>query len=247
MSLAQAARAVETFVSKNSPTILSTVATAGVVGTAYLTGKATVTATRRVDMMEDHAVLETVSNRDKVEACWKLYIPAATVGVATVATIVASNRISNRRTAAITAAYALSERAYANYKEKVQVELGKKAHKTVVDSLAKDRVEEHETEAEFVPQTSGESYVIESFTGRIFRSSMEDIRKAQNDLNDKLIKHDQAYLSDFYAMLGVEDTSHSYLFGWTSDKLLELDITSAINKQGIPCLVFDYNYVGTLR
>jgi hypothetical protein len=75
---------------------------------------------------------------------------------------------------------------------------------------------------------------------------METIRKAVNTINAKMLREDEATLSDFYYLIGLPYTSYSSGTGWRSDKLLELYYSTALNDGGIPCITFEYNYVKPL-
>lgn len=77
-------------------------------------------------------------------------------------------------------------------------------------------------------------------------SDMETLRRAQNTLNDRLLKHDYATLDDFYHLVGLSNTSSSSEIGWKSNRLMELDFTTTLSSDGRPCLAFDYNYTTTL-
>lgn len=85
----------------------------------------------------------------------------------------------------------------------------------------------------------------ELFTGRYFPCTMERLKKAQNELNAKLLREDLCTLDEFYYMLGLEYTYSSSEVGWRSDKLMELEF-SAIMYKDKPVLAFNYNYVRQL-
>jgi pantothenate kinase-related protein Tda10 len=73
---------------------------------------------------------------------------------------------------------------------------------------------------------------------------METLRRAQNDINTKLHAYDEAYLHDFYSLVGLEPNKMSYEMGWHVDNKLELHFSSVIADkgpyQGKPILVVDY-------
>jgi len=81
---------------------------------------------------------------------------------------------------------------------------------------------------------------------RYFACDIEKLRKTQNELNARLIKHDYATLDDFYYMLGLRQTTVSGTMGWTSDKMMELIFSTTLSDDGRPCLTFEYNYTKTL-
>ena len=82
----------------------------------------------------------------------------------------------------------------------------------------------------------------ESYTGRYFECDMETLRKAENEINSRIVKHDRASLNDLYYILGLGATSYSDNVGWDSARLLELEFSTVLSQDGKPCLAFDYNY-----
>lgn len=239
---------VEQFFSKNSPSILTAGGITGTFVTAYLAAKAAYTsaevihrAERFADPVEDKR--EVFKNRAKL--VWKLYIPAGVSATATVSCIIGASKIHGRRTAVAAATYAITERAFSEYKEKVVEQFGERKEQGVRDAIAKEKLEKNNPK-EILIVGAGEVLCCELHTGRYFMSDMESLRKAQNDLNAKLISNDEATLSDLYYLIGLPYTTYSSNVGWTSDRLLELSFTTVMSDDNRPCVAFDYNYVRPL-
>ncbi len=245
---------------RRSPLILSSMAVSGVVTTSYLTGKATWEASQEIRGWEEHNGYDgygrghgleegpgnTTKQRLKERAVmtWKLYIPAAASGVVTIACIVGTARVSNKRAAAAQAAFVLTERAYSEYRNKVIEEYGERKDQTIRDSIAEDRVKNNTPpSAEVLVTGPGNVLCCELHTGRYFASDMETLRKAQNDLNSRLLGQDSSSLDDFYWLIGLNGTSNSSDLGWNSDKLMSLEFTTVLTEDGRPCLAFEYNYI----
>jgi hypothetical protein len=157
-----------------------------------------------------------------------------------------ATRIGTRRTAAAAAAYSLSERAFAEYKDKVAETMGDKKEKTLRDNLAQDQVNARPPSQNLVLM-SGPGNVLchDPFNGRYFHSDMESLRRAQNNINDKLIKEGYASLFEFYSYLDAWCGEFASDVGWTKDKLLELTF-SAVLYEGTPVLSIEYNYLETI-
>lgn len=141
----------------------------------------------------------------------------------------------------MTAAYSLSERAFSEYKDKVKEKLGERKEQGVRDAIAEDRVRNNPPGQAVVVIGDGNSLCYELHTGRPFISSMEALKKAENALNARLLREDFAYLHNFYDLAGIPHTDSDYDFGWTSDKLMELEFTSLLHEDK-PVLAFAYNY-----
>lgn len=233
---------------RNATVILSTTAITGVVTTAYLTGKASIQAENKLKAHDFyHPPIRDRKERIKtrVGLVWKFYIPATASGAVTVGCILGSTRISNKRAAAAQAAFVLTERAYSEYRAKVIDEYGARKDQTIRDSIATDRVKDNPP-PNILVSGPGNVLCCELHTGRYFTSDMESLRKAQNDLNSRLLGHDSCSLDDFYWLVGLTSTSTSGDLGWNSDKLMELEFSTVLTDDGRPCLAFAYNYVKPL-
>ena len=244
MDVMQYANVAKGFVRDNSPAILTAFGVTGTLGTAYLAGKAAYESYPIIHKYEafngiPDSTREMYIQRGKLT--WKLYIPAIVSGTSTVLCIVVAARVGSRRTAAITAAYTLSERALVEYREKVTEVLGEGKEQKLRDELAQEKVAANPPSPTFI-HTTGEVLCFELFTGRYFSSTMEQLKRAQNAVNAKMLKHDRATVSDFYDEIGLPYTSYSDEIGWESDKLMELQFSTVMSDDDRPCIAVDYNY-----
>lgn len=222
-------RKVERLVSDNSPAILTAIGVTGVVGTAYLTGKATVKATRILDEEKARATYKIdfkFTKKEQLEKIWKLYIPPVISGVLTISAVVCAARIGSRRTAAMASAVVLSERAFDEYKSKVVETIGKKKEQEVRDEVAKDRVHRDLGDKTYVIHTEGKILCHDAYSGRFFESTINDIEAAVNNINRNIMQEDSQSVSDFYDMIGLEHTSLSDEMGWNNAEQLTLDWTT---------------------
>jgi hypothetical protein len=238
---------VAQLVSNNSPAILTAVAVSGTVATAVLTGKASFKAAEILSEYRDLAEVGQPLDLDKKEAVkmvWKLYIPPAAALALTISSVVLINQIGTRRAAGLAAAYGVSEKAFSEYKDKVAETIGKQKEQKVRDDVAQDKVTKNPPPASQV-FLSDESKVLcyESYTGRYFQSSMEDLKAAQNNLNYQVNNQYYASLSDFFDLIGLERTKLSDEVGWNSDELLEISFSTTITEHSRPCLVLDFKVV----
>lgn len=244
MNLGNFGRRAGKLVIDNSPAILTGMAVAGTVMTAYLTGKASVEYTRRLaeEGYYDRDYKFERTPREHVEQAWMLYIPAATTSLLTVACIIGANQIGTRRAAAVAAAYTLSEKAFTEYREKIVERIGVKKEQGLRDELAQDRVTKNVGDSNEIVIVSGTSVLCyEAFTGRYFISDMETLRGAQNDINFKINSSYYASLSDFYEKVGLPTTAFSDEVGWNSDKLLELKFSTVLSNDSRPCIAIDFS------
>lgn len=252
MKLRNVIGSVEHGVRSNSTTILSALAASGVVTTAYLTGRATFEAADTIldrdigGLLPSHTEVKE-RRKEKIRLVWRLYIPATVAGTATVVCIIGAQRVGSRKTAAAQAAFSLSERAFSEYREKIIEHIGEGKELKLRDELAQDRIDRDQVPSKEVLVTGpGVVLCYEAHTGRYFTSDMETLRKAQNDLNARLVAHVYAYLDDFYDLIDLPQTAHSSNLGWESDRMMELEFSTTLTPDGRPCLVFNYNYTKPL-
>lgn len=239
---------IEKFAVDNSPVILTVIGVVGTVGTAVLAHKAATKAERiRQQEYDDRLAITGLTGfvkptrREMFDMTWKLYIPPVLSGAGTIGAIVMANRIGSKRAAAIAAAYTISEKAYTEYREKVVEKFGETKERNMREELAQDQVDRNPmNERNVVVVGDGETLCCDLFSGRYFRSSTEDLRKAANEINFLILHNGYASLTDFYNEIGIPRTDVSDEIGWNQDKLLELDISAVVNEEGKPCLAFRF-------
>jgi uncharacterized protein DUF6353 len=248
--LGSLAKRFERLIIDNSPVILTAIGVTGALTTAYLTGRASFRAsdlifeeTMRINKktgIEDDPELLTA--KEKIRLVWKLYIPPAVTGSLTIAAIISANQIGSRRAAALAAAYAISEKAFDEYRSKVVEKIGEKREQTVRDEIAQDRVNRMPVvDREVIVTGNGSVLCQDAFSGRYFLSDMETLRTAENDINYRVIHDSYASLSDFYELIGLPSTSVSDDVGWNLDKLLELKFSATLTEAAKkPCICVDF-------
>lgn len=238
--IANIAEKTQHLVKAKSPQILTALAVAGLVGTVVLAVKATPQATEDIYDAK-HEKGEELTAVETVQVAWKHYVPATATGLVAIACIVGANTVNTRRQAALMSLYGVTERAFNEYKEKVVQEIGDKKEQVVRDAIAQDHIDAAPpVESRIVDTGFGNTLCRDEYSGRYFRSSMERLRKAEIDLNFKILHEDSVSLNEFYTLLNLEPTKVGDELGWNTDRQLELDITSGISSDGEPVLVVDY-------
>ena len=246
-NLETVAKAIRSTVDKHSPEILTGIGIAGMITSAVLAVKATPKALaileeerlRRYKAYED----ETLSTSDVVKATWKCYIPATITGVVSAACLIGANSVNAKRTAALAAAYQLSETALSEYHEKVVETIGEKKEKVIREKVAEDRVKNNPVSNNEVYITSaGDTLFLDPVSKRYFKSDIELIRRAENNLNKQMLQDISGYvsLSDFYDEIGLEHTEISDELGWNVNNLIDIDFYPVLTDDGKPCVSIDY-------
>jgi len=233
--------------SKNTPTILTGLGVAGVLSTAVLAVKATPKALELLELeqinRENNDELIEISILDKIKLCWKLYLPAAAMGIVTIGCVIGANKVNLRRNAAMLSLYSITETAFKEYQSKVVEILGSNKERKVYDEIAKDRVRSNPISVnEIIVTGQGETPCYESLTGRYFKSDVEKIRQTINEFNRRLLSEGFISLNELYYSLGLSGVDLGDHMGWNIDKgFIEVDFSSCLTEDDKPCLVMNFS------
>ena len=223
-------------VSRNSPAILTGLGCAGVLGTAILTGRATLKASEILKMEDGQ--LPTV---DVVKLTWKVFVPPVLMGATSIACIIGANSINSSRNAALAALYSLSETAFHEYKDKVVEEIGRNKELKIRDNIAQDRVINNPVgDRTIIITGNGDTLCYDILSDRYFKSSAEKIRQQVLELNEDLRTEMWMDLNDLYYAIGLPSNKLGQQVGFDMDKgYIKIDYSSQLTPEGQPCLSID--------
>ena len=196
------------YFNKHGATILSIAAAAGVVLTAVETAKATTKAQSLIDMNK----AEPMTKKEIVKDCWKFYVPAAVVGVGTIACILGSNSLNKKTQAELMAAYVAVQQTYSTYRKKVAEQVGEETEKDI------------HRQVETMPRADNgdvEHLCYEPLTNRYFNATMAQLYEAAYMLNKKLALDGGVSLEAWCEMLGLEFIPDGKCRGWCIDQMVE--------------------------
>lgn len=187
--------------------------------------------------------VEKLTPIDAFKTTWKCYIPAAVTGTLSVACLVGASATNARRNAALAAAYTISESALKDYKKKVVEVVGEDKEKEVRDAVAKEKMEKDPVEnKEIIITEKGDTRCYDVLSGRYFKSDIDLLNKAVNEVNRRMIDQSYASLNDFYYEIGLPENKIGNHLGWRVDQgLIDLDFSAQLATDGTPCLVIDFN------
>lgn len=240
-------------IAENSAAILSGTAVVGVVTTAYLAAKGALQARKALvssqialgendPRNEDEIIiLEELTITEKIKIVVPIMAPAVLAGSATIGAIIGSYHISTSKSAALAAAYAISERSYSEYKDKVLETVGEKKVLDIKDAVDQQRIENNPPPAPTAFIIGNDEVLcLDAFSGRYFRSTVETIRRAENDVNAIIGADHVCPLSVYYQAIGFEDAEFASEFRWTTHNYCQLDYTTQKTDDGRPCLVVSF-------
>ena len=227
------------FVKHNSPTILTCIGAAGVVGTAVLTGKAVVKASKLLEEAREEKG-EDLTPIEALQVTGPIYAPVVLTGVATITCIFGANTLNKKKQTALMSVYALLDRSYKDYKEKVNELYGDVADRNVRNKLAKDKYDENDISVD-----ADKQLFYDEFSERYFESTMEKALEAEYELNHIIARDCGAFLNEFYELLGIDAVDYGDYMGWSSFKLAEtygycwvdFEYTKVVMDDGLECTI----------
>lgn len=239
---------IKPFVSKHEPEILMSMGIGGMIFSLAWGIKASFKAARAIDKYKETYGKDKLTAKETIKLTWKLYLPTVLSVTASVPCVIMSNKVSNKRYAAIATAYTISEAALQEYKDKTKEIIGEKKTKQIEESISDDRVTKTYSGGNQVILTgNGDSLFYEPLSGRYFKSNWNDILKAANELNSEAITNmsGQTTLNDWFQKIGLETTEIGETLGWNlmnnSSNLIDISISSHITKDNVPCGAIYYN------
>lgn len=234
-------------VEDNSTTILTGIGVAGTITATVLSGRA---GFRAAEILAEHEYkkeykageqAENTTTKEKIWLVGPQFIPVVGMNVVTVAAIIFANRLSAKETAAMAAAYSLSDKTFQEYKEKVQEKLGQNKETALRDEIAQNRVDANPPDSRNIIITgSGEVLCYDTLTDRYFESTVEKIKQAENAVNLEIVNADAVPLSRFYDHIGLMPTPFTEDVGFNIDNRCDVQISATMSKDNRPCMAIDF-------
>lgn len=241
-NIAKSIKGIQRALRKHSPEILTGIGIAGMIATTITAVRATPKALRLIDEKEikDSKRLNT---QEIVQTTWKCYVPAAVTGALSVACLIGASSVNAKRNAALATAYTISETALKEYREKATEIVGPKKEQAIRDAVAKEQLVKNPIgKNEVICTGKGEVLCYDPLSGRYFKSSADQLKKAENNLNRQMRDEMHITLNEFYYEIGLSDIDVGGNLGWEIDKgYIDLDFSSQLDENGTPCLVVGHH------
>lgn len=236
---------------KQLPAVLTAGAMASLVTTIVLAFDEAPKAKDVLDAAKEELKRENITpeeaktiKRDAAKEIGKIVWPVALSAVLTGGFILGSHSVSVKRQAVVTAACTAAESALADYQGKVKDIFGKKKEQEVRDAINVDKLEANPASKNYIIMTGKGDYTCyDAYTGRYFKSSIDKVKEAINNLNHQMTMGSEPYcsLNDFYDEIGLPEVPGGEDVGWkTTEGLIELSETYSKDDLGDPCLVIDF-------
>lgn len=233
---------IRSMVRKHSPEILTGIGITGMVTTTVMAVRATPKAMILIEEKKKIDHIDKLSMPVTVKTAWTCYIPTIVIGTVSIGCLVGASSANIRRNTALATAYSLSESALKEYQEKVIEAVGERKEQSIKDSVAKDKLEKNPiNNHEVIITERGNMLCFDAVSGRYFKSDMDKLKKAINELNRRM--RDEMYISlnEFYYEIGIDPISIGDDLGWNIDSgYIEPNFSSQLATDGTPCLVLGY-------
>ena len=234
------------YLRRSSPTILTCVSAVGVVATAVMAVKATPKAIILLEEAKDDKG-EDLTKLEIVRTAGPVYIPAALIGLSTIACIIGIKVLSKRNQASLASAYAMLSESYKRYRKAANTVYGEDADSKIVAQMAKEVYVHADGYSVYSSDLDADSEKIlcyDLFSKRYFTTTMAAVINAQYHVNRNLCLRGYSDLNEFYEFLGIDKIDHGDEIGWSMDELAEggimwLDFDNCYTKMddGMECCV----------
>ena len=212
----------KSFLKRNASTILTSIGGIGVIVTAIATAKATPKAMKLLDEAKEEKG-EELTKLEVVYTAGPAYIPAAVIGMSTIACVFSANILNKRHQAALMSAYALVDSSYKEYRAKLKELYGEDAHDKIVEAIAVEKAEDKYVYGSYFgsscdlssdDRTGDRVLFYDEYSKRYFESTIEQVMNAEYHLNRNYTLRGYAVLNELYDFLGLEPTEYGSIMGW---------------------------------
>lgn len=232
---------------RKSPVILTGFGIAGMYVSVCSAVRATPKALAILDIhrqREDQGLEERLTNLEVLKLTWKCYIPTAIMLGLSTACLIGANTVNGKQKAALATAYALSETALREYKDKV-IDIAPEKVEKIKDAVAQEKLNKQpKKDKEVIVTNKGEHLCFEPLSSRYFKTSIEELERCRNDLNMRMRSENNISVNEWFDAIGLKeiDSSLGDEAGWNiDDGYIDISLVSGIAGDGTPCLVITYD------
>lgn len=193
---------------------------------------------RHKDKLEE---LKKADRKDKIVGYAKCYASTMALSVGGLSAVTYGYSKTVSRTAAIAGLYSLSESALNSYKSNIKKVLTKEDVEKVEKEVCSDIMSKHKVdECDIIRTQYGDTLCFEPILGKYFYSSIDQLSKAEIEINRQLRNEMTVTLNDYYYELGIPRTKLGAYLGWHIDiGGLEFNYKSQLTDDLKPCLVIE--------
>ena len=237
---------------RSSPTILTVLGIAGVVGTTVMAIKATPKAMKLIKAKKDELNTDKLTPTELVQTTWKCYIPSALIGAGTIVCIIGIGVMDKRNQAALTSAYAMLNESYKQYRQAAKKVYGEDADNKIHAEMAKDaRVASYEWGYQVynmdMDPESEQVLFYDLTSKKYFTTTMAAVLNAQYHVNRNLAIRGDCSLNEYLSFLGIDGVDKGDEMGWDISYMVEemdsywldFDNQKTTLEDGLECITID--------
>lgn len=229
---------------KNGSKVLIALGVAGFTASVGMAIAATPKAAMDVEEEKYNTDKEKLSAVDTIKVTWKHYVPTALTMAMSTACIIGGATLDSKKSAALATAYTVASQTLSDYKEKLPDIIGEEKTEEVEKAVTQEQINRAPVIAENKPAASSEEVPLyDQWSGRVFWITLNDLDRAINVINKKMLVEGETNLSDLYYELGKSETKTSDDLGWNMNRdgfveLIKND--SGVMDDGRPCLLLSF-------
>lgn len=236
---------------RSSPTILTVVASVGVIVTTITAVRATPKAVKLLKEAE----LEKGENLTKVEiirVAGPSYIPSALLGISTIVCIFGANALNQKKQASLMSAYVMLNESYKQYRKSAKIVYGEDADDKIHVEMAKDAMVHtydwgYQVYNMDMDSESERLLFYDLSSKKYFRTTMAAVLNAQYHVNRNLAVRGDCSLNEYLSFLGVEGIDGGDDLGWDISYMVEemdcywldFDNYKSTLEDGLECIIID--------
>lgn len=215
----------------NGATILTIIGSIGLVATAVLTAMETPKALGLVADAENKKE-DKLTKAETVVVVAKAYIPAISVGVASIACIFGANILNKKTQASLMSAYSFADQMYKGYRKKNIELFGEENDKAIMKELARQNYSYHGIG---IDSPDAKVTWVDSISGRTLEAYEREIMDAEYHFNRNYTIRGEANVNEWLMFLGLPEIRNGDNLGWSTTQELywvDFEHRKVINDDG---------------
>lgn len=190
--------------------------------------------------------VDELTKREIIKVTWKCYIKSGIAACIGGILIYKGTDLYSIRNVFLASAYDASRNFIKNYRDEVVKSIGEDKEKEIMDKIDRKNVDESimtRLDPIYAPGYYVKDIFKEADTDREFMSSLNEIDRACNEINYKMLINTFASRSDFYDIIGIGHTSKSDYEGWNiyEDGMIMIISEPDVTKDGRPCMTIRFS------
>ena len=194
---------------------------------------------------EDIAAKKKEITIETVKKMAPIVAPPALAAAGTIISVIAGYKVASTQIATLSALYSMSEKALADQMEKAKEVVGPKKAQEIKDAVNAGKVDKNPIDKNTIINTGhGTTLCLDDMSGRYFYSSAEEIKKACNTINKRMMDEYYISLNELYTELGLPEITLGDDVGFNiDDGLIDIDhiLGATLHNNETPVLVLNYD------